>query len=223
MKSRLAIAMVLASISASAGAQERQKLEFFAGAGLGLPLAPEGFKDVWKEGYGVGGGASYRFNSRISILGRVDYDRFAFDAQGLRDQVDLVLTPYDFLIPDFEVSVEGGETSILSFAGEVKVSLIGDEHKVSPYVTGGGGVARLSVADATLSISSSGFDPRFFGSPDTIEGVSETAPLIVFGGGTDMRLSERIALFVEARYQRLFTEDESTDHASVRGGIRIGF
>lgn len=41
-------------------------------------------------------------------------------------------------------------------------------------------------------------------------------------GGVDIRLNDRIGVFIEGRYQLYFTSDERTDFASFRGGVRIG-
>jgi opacity protein-like surface antigen len=217
---------LVAFLAVSASAEERPKLELFASGGLATPLTPSFFKDSWKNGWGVGGGAAYRFNSRLAIEGRIDYDELAFDQAGFEDLVfgGIGIVPVDF---GLGVEIEGADVSLLSFVGDVKFSIVGDDKRISPYVMGGGGIGRLATGETTirttfLPIYELYLDPAFFPFEDTIEGQSETAPLITFGAGVDFRASRRITIFVDGRYQRLFTEGEPTDHGSVRGGVRIG-
>lgn len=54
----------------------------------------------------------------------------------------------------------------------------------------------------------------------TVEGESDTKGMATAGGGVDISISERVGVFVEGRYQFVFT-DERTDFASFRGGVRI--
>jgi opacity protein-like surface antigen len=217
---------LVAFLAASASGEEKPKLELFASGGLATPLSPSLFSDSWKNGWGVGGGATYRFNSRLALEGRIDYDKFAFDQAGFEDLVlgGIGIVPFDLGL-GFEI--EGADVSVLSFVGDVKFAIVGDDKRISPYVMGGGGVGRLSTSETTirttvLPLYDIFFDPNFYAFDDTIESQSETGPLITFGGGVDIRASQRVTIFVEGRYQRLFTEEQPTDHGSVRAGVRIG-
>lgn len=222
---RIASVGLVAFLAASASGEEKPKLELFASGGLVAPLAPEFFSDGWKNGWGVGSGATYRFNSRLALEGRIDYDELAFDQAGFEDVI-LRETPVPFDL-GLGVEVEGADVSLLSFVGDVKFAIVGDDKRISPYVMGGGGLGRLSTSETTiratvLSLYDIFLDPNFYALESTIESQSETAPLITFGGGVDIRASQRITIFVDGRYQRLFTEVEPTDHGSVRAGVRIG-
>ncbi len=208
------VAPLLALLTIPASAEEDKKVNAFFSGGLASPLAPDIFTESWKEGWGFGGGVSYRINSGFAFEGRVEYDSVPFDRAGFGG---------------FEL--EGGDVSILSFVGDLKFAIAGDETKISPYVLAGGGLGRISTGTMTIIFVEGSeydllfdqryFDPRFFLEP--IEGESEVAPLITFGGGVDIRASDRMTIFVEGRYQRLFTTDEPTDHGTIRGGLRIRF
>jgi opacity protein-like surface antigen len=138
------------------------------------------------------------------------------------------------------IDVQGANVTILSVSGELKASIFGDPDKVSPYVMGGFGIAHLSTSDTTSSLATPELelntydylygDTSFYYDlsqfdidiTTTIEGESETKMTAIICGGVDIPISERVEFFAEGRYQLNFTEDDRTDFASLRGGVRIG-
>jgi len=82
---------------------------------------------------------------------------------------------------------------------------------LSPYLTGGVGIARLSMGDMTV---------RDQGSP--VEGVpaagTQTKSAINVGGGVDFKLAG-VTLFIEGRYTWILTEGEKTGYIPVSVGV----
>ena len=206
--------------------QEESKIHFLLNGGLSLPQNPDVFKDAWSNGFNVGGGVGFSLSRHLTLQGLVNYDRFPLDEQGVLDlisggTVDDEETIF-FFDPLFgsnslSIDVQGAEISILSISAELKASFVGDSNKVSPYVIGGSGIARLS----------GGRDIRVF-FVDFTELIAETIPreseikgMATVGGGIDIPFGG-VGVFVEGRYQFNFTEDERIDFVSLRGGVRIG-
>jgi opacity protein-like surface antigen len=168
-------------------------------------------------------GAGFPITSKLTLQGTVAYDRFSYDKSKVSSDW------------------RGGDAEILSFSGEVKFRFVKDFDRVSPYLVGGAGVARVSTKELTLSLSSPNdlftdpryFDPRFYGF--FLEGFTETAAMTAFGGGVDVPFTDLMQFFLEARYQISFTSGEildelappalafpeSTAHWTVRGGIQF--
>jgi opacity protein-like surface antigen len=216
MNRAVLVSLALVLFSAHANAQEESSFHILFNGGYSLPQKPDIFKDVWNNGFNVGGGVGYRFVSWLTVQGLVNYDRFSIDENGVSN-----LFEEEFGVGlsglDLGLDFQGGQISLLSLTGEVKASFVADPSKVSPYVVGGGGVGRLSIDDATVAIS-------FLGErlEETLEGESETKAMATVGGGVDIPIGGRIAVFVEGRYHLVFTSEERTDFAGFRGGVRLG-
>jgi opacity protein-like surface antigen len=218
-------AVLLLSVSATA---QESSVQLLLNGGLSLPRGPEVFERGWSEGFNVGGGVSFRFTRHLTVQALVNYDRFPFDNEGydafLEEAIGFRLGPPD--------ETQGNEVSILSASGELKVSILGDRRTVSPYVIGGGGVARFAYGARTVSL---GPDPDliltpydylygsiWLGGEFTVEGESETVAIATVGGGLDIPLGRRLAIFVEGRFQWNFTSYDTRDFVSLRAGARIG-
>lgn len=211
MKTVFTLTALLLLFSVPTMAQEDSKFYYLVSGGISQPEAPDVFKDGWKDGTSIGGGVGYRFSPHLSVQALLNYDRFELDGNRLLDGAGL--DP----IPDFiDISINGGDTSILSLSGELKASLREDSDRVSPYVTIGGGVADVQVSDVRISTSFLGIELE-----ETVAGMSETAVVATVGLGLDMPLGNRLGAFVEGRYQTNMTDDDTTDFGSFRAGIRI--
>jgi hypothetical protein len=199
-------------------ALEQPKLNLLLNSGVVVPTAPETFNEAWRKGVNLGGGVGYRWTSHFSLYARFNYDQFPLNEQGLFDLASKEVG-YDPRSFGLSPNIQGGDGSILSVSGELKVSFFGDSGKISPYVIGGLGVAHYVTDDATFSVSFLGFDLIL---ETIVGGESETAASAIFGGGVDVPLNGRFGIFVEGRYQVGFTEDEATNHGTIGAGLRIG-
>jgi hypothetical protein len=223
MKTHLFLIVLVSTSVSLVEAQEKSRIQLWAAGGIVFPFSPGDFRDRWSEGLDVSATVSYQLDPKLSLQGTVCFDRFRF-----RDERDEEL----FADPFTAVDTTGGETQILSFAGELKVRSRDDVSRISVYVFLGGGLARVSVSDIHRSIAevepltpfdlfleSGFFDPEFVEREVTIEGTSEWRPMTTLGGGVAIPVAQSLRVFVEGRYQITFTSDESTGHATIRGGI----
>jgi opacity protein-like surface antigen len=215
MKRAVFLLLAALLLSPHAYAQGDSQTQVFFNGGYSIPQKPDVFKDAWNNGFNVGGGVGYRLG-RLTFQGLVNYDRFSVNDDGVMN----VLTEeigFDPTMLGLDLNIQGGNVSVLSVTGEVKVSFVADSGAVSPYVIGGGGLGRVSTDDVTVSLEL--FGERF---QETVESESETKPMATVGGGVDIPIGERAAVFAEGRYQWVFTSDESMGFVTIRGGVRIG-
>jgi hypothetical protein len=129
MRYAAVVGAALVFLAGSAFAQDGPKVQIFGGGGLAVPVTPDVFKDGWKEGYDVGGGVGVRITNNVSIRGQVSYDRFGFDEGGVFSllEEELGFDPGDL---GASITIDGGDTIITSFSGEVKISFVGDTGRV---------------------------------------------------------------------------------------------
>jgi len=159
-------------------------------------------------GWGYGGGAHLDVNlMMISLRFCGDYTTFAPDQDKYRNEVAKVLgnaaTGY---------SIEGGNVKILSANANLKWALL-PLPIVSPYLTGGIGLARMSTGDLTVKYQGASVG----GFP---EAPTETKTLFNIGAGVDLKLAG-VALYIEGKYMWILTEGESTAYIPISVGITL--
>ena len=162
-------------------------------------MGPTEFKDGWKSGLGGGAGIGYRLDEEGKFSARVSLSycqprigRELFQPASRVNCSDAKRRRG--LLPDGV----GGNEGFVSFRG-----------KASPYGLLGVGYARFKVDDASVS-----------GGGITISG--PTAALetkLAPGVGIDISLKEKISLFIEVRYELVFTEVDKTGSLPVRIGL----
>lgn len=167
------------------------------GAALNVP---EPLKDVY--GAGFGGGAHLDLDLLVLSL-RLSGDYISFSPDN--NKYLAVINS----IPGVNASaLDGGRLSIISGHVNGKLPLL-PVPVISPYVTGGVGLSRISVDDVKVTVN---------GVPVTAPAPSpETKTTINLGAGLDLKLG--IALFIEARYTWIFTEGETSTYVPVTLGI----
>ena len=162
-------------------------------------------------GFGYGGGVHLDFSLPVLFAFRLqgDYVRFSAD-QGKYQQLLSSLVG-GRAATDF--SIDGGSISVWSANANVKSSFL-PLPIISPYFTGGAGLANLSAADATVKYQN---QPVPGG---TIPGVKgETNFSANVGAGVDLKLG--IELYIEARYTWIFTSGETSTYIPVSIGITL--
>ncbi|MGA9116021.1 MAG: outer membrane beta-barrel protein [Bacteroidota bacterium] len=160
-----------------------------------------------QEAYGPGFGGGVHLDVEIgpwSVRAVGDYMRFSPD----NAQYRTILARWGGGSAE-AYTLSGGEMTIIS-AG---VNLQGDLLPLpvfSPYLTGGGGLGRITVADASVSYN---------GAPvGSVPGLSsETRASANVGAG--VKLSLGVDLYLEARHTWIFTEGESSTYIPVSLGI----
>ncbi len=193
--------LTVTSISSAAGVKFGVQA---TGANINVPKP---FNEIY--GFGYGGGVHFDVSLPVLISFRLqgDYTRFTPD-QG-KYQALLASLVGGTAARDF--GIDGGAVTILSANANIKSTFL-PLPIISPYITGGAGVANMSVGDATV---------RYQGQPvqgGTIQGLKgETNFSANVGAGVDLKLG--IELYVEARYTWIFTSGETSTYLPVSIGI----
>ena len=154
-----------------------------------------------EEVYGIGyGGGVHLDIELVSISFRIsgDYTTYSPDKEALASLGS-------------NLTVNGGTLNIISLNANGKLPIL-PLPIVSPYLTGGIGLAKIN-ADA-LEISSPGFPTSSYSGFDT--GTSASANL---GIGVDFDLF--LSLFVEAKYIWIFDEGEASRYLPISLGVNF--
>jgi opacity protein-like surface antigen len=156
-------------------------------------------------GPGWGGGAHLDLGvPGLSLRLSGDYLKYALDESRFRG-------PYVALFGGAadQISVQGGELGIRSVSANAKVAVM-PLPVLRPYVTGGVGLAWLSVAEARTSIA---------GEPGKTFLATTQNGKRSYNVGAGADLDVGIKLFVEARYVWVLTEGEKSTYVPVSLGV----
>lgn len=160
-------------------------------------------KDAY--GPGLGGGAHLDLGlPGLSLRLSGDYLKYSLDEAQFRG-------PYVALFGGAaeQISIQGGGLGILSVSANMKAAVM-PLPVVRPYVTGGAGLAWLSVAETRTSIA---------GVPGTTFPATTQSGKKSFNVGAGADLEVGIKLFVEARYVWILTEGERSTYLPVAIGV----
>jgi opacity protein-like surface antigen len=160
-----------------------------------------------KDAYGPGLGGGVHLDLDLPGLGlrlSGDYLRYSLDEGHFRESYAGV---FDDAVD--QISLHGGGLGILSAGVNAKVAVM-PLPVVRPYVTGGAGLAWLSMDETRTSIA--GQPGRTF--PATTQGGKTSFNL---GAGADLEVG--IKLFVEARYVWILTDGERSTYVPVALGV----
>lgn len=160
-------------------------------------------------GFGYGGGVHLDFNLPVLLSFRVQGDYVRFSADQAKYQRLLASLVGGTVASDF--SVDGGTISVWSVYANVKSNFL-PLPLISPYITGGAGVANLSAGDLTVK-----YQGQSLGSVPGVAG--ETKFSANLGAGVDLKLG--VELYVEARYTWIFTSGETSTYIPVSIGITL--
>jgi opacity protein-like surface antigen len=107
-----------------------------------------------------------------------------------------------------DFSLEGGRFNIFSLSANAKFAL--PTPVLSPYITGGGGIASVSMSDLTV---------KYQGTPivSGLGGSTGTKSSLNIGAGVELNMV--LTLYLEAKYTVIFTEGESSSFVPVSLGI----
>ena len=160
-------------------------------------------KDAY--GPGLGGGAHLDLGlPGLSLRLSGDYLKYSLDEERFRgSQADIFGDAVD------QISVKGGGLGIMSASASAKVAVM-PLPVVRPYVTGGAGLAWLSVAETRTSIA---------GTPGNTFPATTQSGKQSFNVGAGADFEAGIKLFVEARYVWILTEGERSTYVPVALGV----
>lgn len=200
--------------------QASPPIQLLAGAGLAMPKAPDAFDEQWDSGLDVAAGISVPLTSRLNVRGVFSYSSMPLDAAGFAAGIAAEARAAGMSAADagrIETGIDGGEFRRLSVAGELKLATMHGV-PVSPYLFGGGGVTRVSLEEAMISIQLPDSVPVV----RTIREDRETRRSVAFGAGVDFDLWDFVMLFGEFRYQLVLNDADDTGFAVARAGVLIG-
>jgi opacity protein-like surface antigen len=156
-------------------------------------------------GGGFGGGAHLDISlPMLSFRISGDYIGFAPDNDKYKEKLGQLLGT-----GASGFAVDGGRISIISGNANLKWGIL-PIPVVTPYLTGGIGLARIGVDDANVKLN---------GNPiGNVAGVkAETKTAFNLGAGVDLKIG--ITLFLEAKYTWIMTEGEASTYIPVSLGI----
>ncbi|HXF99938.1 MAG TPA: outer membrane beta-barrel protein [Bacteroidota bacterium] len=160
-------------------------------------------------GFGYGGGVHIDFNLPVLLSFRLQGDYVRFSADQSKYQQLLASLVGGTVASDF--SIEGGAISVWSVYANVKSSFL-PLPLISPYITGGAGIANLSSADATVK-----YQGQPLGGVPGVSGESKFSANL--GAGVDLKIG--IELYLEARYTWIFTSGETSTYVPISIGITL--
>jgi opacity protein-like surface antigen len=199
-----------ATVAAAAVAPIAPKISFGVHGDFSLGNLPgpaidnvKALQNAYGPGYGGGAHLGVEF-ATLSLRLSGDYLRYSLDEGRFRDSYAGV-----FGGAVNQLSVDGGELGITSITANAKMSVL-PLPIVRPYLTGGVGLAWLSVAEAKTSIA--GVPGRTF--PSSHQDAKTSLNL---GAGVDLSLG--VTLFVETRYIWILTEGEKSTFVPVMLGV----
>lgn len=164
-------------------------------AGVGLPIAPSAFTELYNPGFGVSGSFPLPIRGLI-VQPRLTagFDVLQIDAAFLEERGG-----------ELDVEIEGGDLSVIHIGLDVQI--IRPNAAIKPYFSPFLGFAIISVEDFSISgISFQG-------------GEGETAVAIGAAAGLAVRLPVGPHVFVEGRLLHAFTDEDATTWAPIRAGV----
>ncbi len=169
------------------------------GAALNVP---EPLKTVYGTGYGGGVHLDINLPMVFGIRIAADYTTYAPDNDKFRTAVA------DYTGRNVSgIELDGGRFNIFSISANAKFGL--PTPVISPYLTGGVGVASISMSDLTV---------KYQGLPIPSPNVSTgTKTALNIGAGVELNLV--LTLYLEAKYTVIFTDGESSSFVPVSLGV----
>ncbi len=187
--------------------EAQQKPVYFVTAGFAAS-ASSSLSDFWYPGIGLGVGAEYFLNPSIALQGNINYVRFGFDEGKFKAENDAL---------GVVTSTSGGDKHLFSAYASLKYTKAIDSDDLDvravPYAVGGVGILSYSETDTeVVEIGNQIFH---------VDGQSGTGFAVNAGAGIDIRLTDRVHLFAEARFEAGFTSGErgSTQLFPARVGL----
>lgn len=201
------VAVQLLSGGLAGDATAQQKPIYFVTAGIAAP-ASISVSEFWYPGIGVGVGAEVFIHPSMAVQGRLGYARFSLDEGKFKAENEAL---------EVLISTSGGQKHLFSAFASMKYTKTIDSDDLDvravPYAVAGLGL--LSYSEADIQGTEIG------GVEIHVDGQSGTGFAINAGAGIDIRLTDRVHLFVEGRFEIGFTTGErgSTQLFPARVGI----
>ena len=187
--------LLLASQSFAQPARQPQ-IEVFGG--IAIPLAPDAFKDYFKMGFSPHIQYVMFPSARLGVSFGVAYEKFTFDGDKLKENMDL---------GGYEIDVTGSASNV-----ELGVGL-------RPYLTAPEVSTQIFLFGmATYNLLKTEWKVSGYG--NTEEGsVKNNKPGAALGAGLEIPASESMNLILQGIFRFIFTEDETTSFVGITAGL----
>ena len=192
-------------------AQNVSKTNYYISTGISKTYAPEDFNKFWREGFNLGVGVGRLITPRVEIQGTLAYNSFDLNTTAYIDNGTLT----SYLLNDSTgfKTVDGGQTSIISFLINLKAMFPTKQNlKVVPYFVGGIGYSRINFDEIQIQ---SPVDTKI--EPSHLENVLTTG----VGIGFEFDVSEKTDIYLEGKFNVMFTEQDATVIFPIKFGITI--
>lgn len=193
----LTVALVFA-LAAAVSAQVPSPFSFYVGGAVSVPQSPDGFKETYKTGYHGFAGVGYSFVPKMQLVGKIEYNTFAFDWDnsgwpGLDD---------------------GGSQKLLMFGADARFSFGVPAAPFKPFLFGGGGFANVktdefSGTDMVLATSVN----------SSLE--DQTKAYFNVGAGADFKMGPAMSFFAQVRYVSVATEGDAATFIPLSLGLKF--
>ena len=192
--------------------KRRNQIELYAG--LGLPLAPDAFKDYYKTGISLHGQYVLFPTPKLGISFGVGYEIFTVDNDAIKN---------DFLgsFTNFDISVEGN-ANVTEISVGIRPYLSSPESNVQFFLFGMG---TYNFLKTDIKIKYSGMEYDYIsGTYYTVEGEEDFKNDddkfgASIGAGIETPMGESMNLIFQGLYRFIFTEDETTSFLGITAGV----
>lgn len=205
-------------------AEEASGVDITVSSGYVLPSSPMTFSSYWKMQYGAGIGAGVPLSNAVTLLGTVEYYRFALNTTGVSNSFDTQYMRDIWAFSDVSLRSTADPSSVVSAAVNLQVSPSAVTGIVSPYFTGGIGVMSLTLGEIALpvtSVVSANGSQVSMTALQKITGGTQTSALVQFGVGVNLRMTSLMHVFVEARFVHGVAKGLGTSYVPLTAGIKI--
>lgn len=222
---RLTIVVILSLVLMSTGqAQQHSLLELSLSSGYVLPTSPMTFAQYWKMQEGGSVSAGIALSPSMSLLGSVEYYRYALNVEGIHTKFDTKYMGDIWGFSNVSQVPTGEPSSILTVSANVRVVPTEISGMFSPYFLAGGGVMMSTFSEISLPTTSTlvldGTNVAITAQQRIIGG-KESSAFVQGGIGIDACLSDLIKIFVEARFALGMSKSIGTAYVPLTGGVRL--
>lgn len=223
MKRLLLLFVLTAALLTEGNAQQSSALEISVSSGYVIPASPMTFANYWKMQYGGGIGVGTALSESVTLLGTLEYYRFALDKDGIGKGFDTKYMSAIWIFSDVSLNPSADPSSVMTVSANVRISPVKISGMLSPYVVAGAGAMRFSLSEITLpttSVLSINGSNISMTAQQKITGGNETSAFFQGGIGVDVRLAPSLLLFVEGRYQSGLNKGLRTALLPITAGVR---
>lgn len=189
---------VVSSVSAQVPGVPSKPFSLYLDGGLNIVSSPDAFKDFHKLGYHVEGGIGFKVAPFVQVVGKLGMNTIAKD--------------WEF-VPALADILDGGNVKIMTFGLDLRAALGAPLVPIKPFAFVGGGYAKISENDITVS---TGVIEDYYvgGFEDMTKFYYNIGAGLEFGSGP-------MSFFIQGRYTSISTDGESIKYMPISLGIKF--